>query len=156
MQNDEQQYSIVSQFTTGQDFTTTCSANSNWQNADVKELLAQMIAAQNRQNELLEKIVTHLGAAQRQRAQELANWKKTNPKLVASCNLAAQQLSKVQLEYLTTMTDEIGDNYEELMENEYGLSDLLDRFGPRFMHLNILLQLLVQLGGSPEIQKNNN
>ena len=42
-------------------------------------LLRQLLAGQDRQNELLEELVSQLGAAQKQRAVELGQWKQANP-----------------------------------------------------------------------------
>ena len=46
------------------------------------------------------------------------------------------------------MTAEIQDNEEYLLEGEYMLNEFVDRFGPRLAHLNGVLQVLAQLGGS--------
>ena len=43
--------------------------------------LRELLAGQDRQNELLEELVNQLGAAQKQRANELGQWKQANPHL---------------------------------------------------------------------------
>ena len=53
----------------------------------------------------------------------------------------------MQTEFLDTMTDEIEDSKEYLLEGEYMLNEFVDRFGPRLAHLNGVLQVLAQLGG---------
>src|SRR5262249_37818128 len=63
-------------------------------------LLRSILAAQDRQNELLEELVTQLSAAQRQRANELGQWKQANPDLARGCRHAAEALSQVQVEFL--------------------------------------------------------
>jgi len=70
-------------------------------------LLREILAAQDRQNELLEEMVAHFCSAQRQRASELGNWKQANPSLARNCRAAAEALSKVQTEYLVSLTQEI-------------------------------------------------
>ncbi len=112
-------------------------------------LLRNILAAQDRQNELLEELVNQMSAAQRQRNQELAQWKQANPDLARNCRLAAEALSQVQVEFLGTMTEEIRDNSEALMEGEFMLNEFVDRFGPRLAHLNGVLQILAQLGSGP-------
>ncbi len=52
-------------------------------------LLREMLAAQDRQNELLEELVSHFCSAQRQRSNELGNWKQANPSLARSLRWAA-------------------------------------------------------------------
>lgn len=112
-------------------------------------LLREMLAAQDRQNELLEELVGHFCSAQRQRANELGNWKQANPHLARKCRLAAEALGKVQTEYLVSLTQEISENYETLRDGEFMLNEFIDRFGPRLAHLNGLLQVLSQLSSTP-------
>ena len=112
-------------------------------------LLRSVLAAQDRQNELLEELVNQLGAAQRQRAIELSQWKQANPELARSCRNAAEALSRVQIEFLNSMTEEINDNVDSLMDGEFMLNEFVDRFGPRLAHLNGVLQVLAQLSTTP-------
>ena len=111
-------------------------------------LLRQMLAGQDRQNELLEELVGQISSTQRQRANELGQWKQANPRLARSCRIAAEALGKVQTEFLDGLTQEINENYENLMEGEFLLNEFVDRFGPRLAHLNGLLQILSQLSAA--------
>lgn len=113
-------------------------------------LLREMLAAQDRQNELLEELVAQVGASQRQRAGELGQWKEANPQLARHCRRAAESLSKVQTEFLGMLTREIGDNYEAMLDGEFMLNEFVDRFGPRLAHLNGVLQVLSQLSAAPD------
>lgn len=153
MRKDDQQYSFVSPINISTSVSDQRKTSINFDQADIRELLVTLVAAQHRQNDLLEEIVEQLGSAQRQRTLELANWKRMNPQLANSCGLAAQKLSKVQTEFLTSMSEEIDGNYETLLDSEYYFNEFLDRFGPRFMHLNVILQLLNQLGSAGEMPK---
>ena len=119
---------------------------------DVREMTGLLRAAgsPDRQNELMEELVNQLGAAQRQRAVELGQWKQANPGLARSCRMAAEALSRIQTEYLETLTEEIGDNFETLRDGEFMLNEFVDRFGPRIAHLNGLLQVLSQLSATPD------
>jgi hypothetical protein len=109
-------------------------------------LLRNILTAQDRQNELLEELVNQLGAAQRQRATELGQWKQANPRLAQGCRMAAEALSQVQVEFLNNITNEINENVEALMEGDFMLNEFVDRYGPRLAHLNGVLQMLAQLG----------
>ena len=111
-------------------------------------LLRELLAAQDRQNELLEELVTQLNGAQKQRALELGQWKQANPHLAYSCRIAAEALGKVQTEFLSSLTREINLNYESLLDGEFMLNEFVDRFGPRMAHLNGLLQVLTQLSST--------
>jgi hypothetical protein len=112
-------------------------------------LLRELLATQDRQNELLEDLVNQLGSAQKQRAMELGQWKQANPHLARNCRAAAEALGKVQTEFLDGMTREITQNFESLLDGEFMLNEFVDRFGPRLAHLNGLLQVLSQLSATP-------
>ena len=111
-------------------------------------LLRELLAAQDRQNELLEELVTQLNGSQKQRANELGQWKQANPHLARNCRMAAEALGKVQTEFLSSLTREINENYEALLDGEFMLNEFVDRFGPRLAHLNGLLQVLSQLSST--------
>lgn len=112
-------------------------------------LLRNILAAQDRQNELLEELVNQMSAAQKQRNQELAQWKQANPELARNCRLAAEALSQVQVEFLGNLSEEIRENADVLMDGEFMLNEFVDRYGPRLAHLNGVLQVLAQLGSGP-------
>ena len=110
------------------------------------ELLRQLLAGQQHQNRLLEDLLQQSVAANKQRASELQQWKDANPDLSKSCHRAAEALSRVQTRFLDTLTEEIEDSEDHLIEGEYMLNEFVDRFGPRLAHLNGVLQVLAQLG----------
>ena len=114
----------------------------------VIELLRQMVASQQQQNRMLEELVQQSTAANKQRASELQQWKNANPELAKSCRVAAETLSRVQTQFLNSLTEEIADSEEHLIEGEYMLNEFVDRFGPRLAHLNGVLQVLAQLGSA--------
>ena len=117
--------------------------------AEQSQLLRDILSAQDRQNELLEELIGHLTASQRQRQTELGQWKQANPRLARNCRMAADVLGRVQTEFLDTMTAEINSNAENLVDGEYVLNEFVDRFGPRLAHLNGVLQVLSQLSTVP-------
>ncbi|MGI9467186.1 MAG: hypothetical protein ACR2OA_08705 [Rubripirellula sp.] len=112
------------------------------------DLLTELVAGQKQQNRLLEELVHQQVAANKQRATELQQWKNANPELARSCRQAAETLSRVQTQFLDTLTEEIADSEEHLVEGEYMLNEFVDRFGPRLAHLNGVLQVLAQLGSN--------
>src|SRR5437870_678866 len=83
------------------------------------QLLTDILSALDRQNEMMEELIGHVSAGQRQRATELGQWKEANPRLAKSCRVASEALAKVQTEFLTTLTDEIQENPEALMDGEF-------------------------------------
>lgn len=116
----------------------------------VLDLLRQMVVGQQQQNRLLEDLVQQSVAANKQRANELQQWKNANPELARSCRKAAETLSRVQTRFLDNLTEEIADTEENLVDGEYVMNEFVDRFGPRLAHLNGVLQVLAQLGGAAE------
>jgi hypothetical protein len=112
---------------------------------DTNLLLRHLLAAQDRQNELLEELVEQMGTAQKQRANELGQWKQANPQLARRCRRAAESLSKVQTRFIETLAEEVTENAEHLIDGEFMLNEFVDRFGPRLAHLNGVLQMLSQL-----------
>lgn len=116
---------------------------------EIAILLRQLLQGQERSNQLLEEVVTQITANQKQRQTELGNWKQANPDLADGCRVAAESLTKVQTQYLQTITDEVNDNSENLADSEFMLNEFVDRFGPRLAHLNGVLHLLSQLSSVP-------
>jgi len=118
-------------------------------------LLRDLVASQDRQNELLEELagqvgaaVNQFGAASRQRTQELTQWKEANPNLARDCRAAAEALCRVQTEFLNLLTTEVNENADALADGEFMLTEFVDRFGPRLAHLNGVLQVLAQLSAA--------
>ncbi|MBI1903135.1 MAG: hypothetical protein HYS13_18700 [Planctomycetia bacterium] len=121
--------------------------------AEQTQLLRDIIAGQDRHNELLEELVTLLSNAQRQRHQEMSQWKQAHPRLVRECKAAADVLGRLQNEYLARITRDIADSGHSLDDSEFLLNEFIDRYGPRLAHLHSVLQVLSQLGNPAERAK---
>lgn len=113
------------------------------------ELLRQLVAGQQRQNELLAELTSTTVAMQKQRAAEIQSWKEANPQLARACRKAAESLSRIQTEMIRTITDEVTECEEQLVDGDFMLNEFADRFGPRLAHLNGMLQVLAQLSANP-------
>ena len=125
-------------------------------------LLSELVSAQDRQTALMEELVSTITHTQRRRVVELGLWKISNPELAEYCKRAAKKLERIQTDLLSSITEEIETHADVLLDSEFGLSEFVDRFGAKFLQLNSLLQILMQLGNAPdlqvppqEIQKNN-
>lgn len=114
--------------------------------SETNRLLRDIATMQHRSCELLAELVNQVSLQQRQRNAELKAWKEANPKLAVACRQAADSLSKVHLEFLSSIANEACDNADGFGESDYALGEFLDRFGPRLAHFNGVLQLLSQLG----------
>ncbi len=115
---------------------------------EVSGLLKQLVIGQQKQNQILNELVQQLGAAQKQRASELGQWRDANPHLARQCRQAAEALSDVQTQFLRNLTEEINDNADGFLDGDFLLNEFVDRFGPRLAHLNGVLQVLSQLSAS--------
>jgi aminoglycoside phosphotransferase family enzyme len=113
------------------------------------ELLREMLAAQDRTNELLEDLANTVAATHKQRANELSQWRSAHPALASACREAAEALTRVQIEFLDRMTEEINDTSDDMVEGEFMLNEFVDRYGPRLAHLNGVIQVLAQLSSVP-------
>jgi hypothetical protein len=113
------------------------------------ELLREILAAQDRTNELLDDLAGTLVATQKQRASDLNQWRSAHPALATACREAAEALTRVQIEYLDRMTEEINDTSDDMVEGEFMLNEFIDRYGPRLAHLNSVIQVLAQLSSVP-------
>ena len=116
---------------------------------DHTELLREILAAQDRTNELLEELGATVAATQKQRANELSQWRNAHPALASACREAAEALTRVQIEYLERMTDDINESSDDMVEGEFLLNEFVDRYGPRLAHLNGVIQVLAQLSSVP-------
>ena len=114
--------------------------------ADTAKLLRDLVVLQHRSCELLAELVNQVSLQQRQRAAELKTWKEANPHLAQSCRRAAEALTKVHAEFLSSIAQEAADNAEDFSDSEYALGEFIDRYGPRLAHFNGVLQLFAQLG----------
>ncbi len=111
----------------------------------------RMLAAQNRNNELLTEVIEQLSAAARQRTAELSQWKQENPRLARACKAAAEKLNQLQTDFIDSLSDEVDTNFDLLQDGDFVLNEFVDKYGPRFIHLNTILQVLTQLGNAPDI-----
>jgi hypothetical protein len=114
--------------------------------ADTNRLLHEMVGLQRKSCDLLVELLAQVSLQHRQRAAELKAWKEANPELAQSCRQAAESLSKVHTEFLSSIAQEAAENAEDFTDSEYALGEFIDRYGPRLAHFNGVLQLFAQLG----------
>lgn len=150
MPNESQDMSPVFRIDVGQSASESSLSNpsDSEKHSELTALLQQLVIGQDRQNEVLEELVEQLGANQRQRAQELNQWKEANPALARRCRSAAESLSRVQTEFLQNITFEVNESAEDMIDSDFMLNEFVDRYGPRLAHLNGVLQLLSQLSSN--------
>src|SRR5690606_16523499 len=129
--------------------SSAAGAEETVSNGENTQLMRDILTGIDRQNELLEQLLTVMTSAQRQRSAELAAWRRANPRMSRDCRKAVELLGRAQTSYLRRLLDEVEGHGEGVVEGEFLLNELVDRFGPRMAHLHSLLQVMGQLGGSP-------
>lgn len=149
MPQDSQDISPLFRIDVAQSASDSAVSPTSPPQSEIAALLHQLVAGQDRQNELMEEMIEQMHAGQRQRANELTQWKEANPLLARRCRAAAEALSQVQTEFLQTLTVDVNDSHEEMIDSEFVLNEFVDRYGPRLAHLNGVLQLLSQLSANP-------
>lgn len=149
MPHDSQDISPVFRIDVAQSASESVVGHGVPAQSEISALLHQLVAGQDRQNELMEEMIEQMHAGQRQRSNELTQWKEANPLLARRCRSAAEALSQVQTEFLQALTIDVNDSHEEMIDSEFVLNEFVDRYGPRLAHLNGVLQLLSQLSSNP-------
>lgn len=153
MANESRDISPIFHIDVAQGASEPIVEQNNSTDTEMVTLMHQLVVGQDRQNELLEEMLEQMGAAQRQRASELNQWKDANPLLARRCRAAAEALSQVQTEFLQSLTVDVNESYEDMMDSDFVLNEFVDRYGPRLAHLNGVLQLLSQLSMNPNQQQ---
>ncbi len=117
------------------------------------QTLFQMSENQRRQNQLLEALVervtilvNQIAAPNQQKLAELQKWQTENPFLTDDCRDALDALNKVHNEYMESMTQELIQHKDDMMDSEFAVNEFIDKFGPRIIQMNTIIQFLTQLG----------
>ena len=148
MPNDSHDISPVFRIDVAQNASEPKITEASPSQSEVVALLHQLVIGQDRQNELLEEMNENMQHNQRNRSGELQQWKDANPLLARRCRAAAEALSQVQTEFLQSLTCDVNDNFEGMLDSEFVLNEFVDRYGPRLAHLNGVLQMLSQLSAN--------
>lgn len=112
------------------------------------ELIKQLLAATQAQNNLLQRLATTLTEGQTLRNQQLQAWQQANPQIVAACQSAVPILSEIQSKFLADLTEELNSSGEQILDNQYSFNEFVDRFGQRLAHLNAMFQVVTQFGAA--------
>ena len=119
---------------------------------NILQTLFQMTELQRRQNQLLEALVERMtilvnqnAAPNQQKAAELQKWQTENPFLTDDCREAMEALTKIHTSYIQEFANELTTRKDEILDSEYSFNDFIDKFGPRMMQLNGLIQFLSYL-----------
>jgi chromosome segregation ATPase len=123
----------------------------NLQNQSL-ELQRQMMEQQRQQLELARE-VAQISREQRARQMaELERWQSGHENVLESCRESLGSLEQVHAALMGELAHYVRENYENLLDGEFALTDFVDRFGPRLAHLNTMLAVLRPLAAA--IRKN--
>src|SRR5688500_265626 len=89
----------------------------------IVNLLHQMVEGQKKRINLLEEMNQYLGTGHKQRQQELKQWKGANPQLSQNCRYATETLSKVQTQFLESITKDVFENEDSLHDSDFMLNE---------------------------------
>ncbi len=112
------------------------------------EMQRQMMEMQRQQLELLRE-TTQVSREQRARqGAELERWQQSHSRVLEASKESLTRLEQVHASLLGEMSIYIEDNYDNLLEGDFSLSDFVDKFGPRLAHLNTMLAVLRPLAAA--------
>jgi len=112
------------------------------------EMQRQMLEMQRQQLELSREIA-QVGREQRARQiAELERWQSGHEHVLESCRESLGNLEQVHAALMGELASYAKENYENLLDGEFALTDFVDRFGPRLAHLNTMLAVLRPLAAA--------
>jgi hypothetical protein len=119
----------------------------NLQNQSL-ELQRQMMELQRQQLELSRE-VAQINRDQRARQMsELERWQGGHESVLESCRESLGNLEQVHAALMGELANYVKENYDNLLDGEFALTDFVDRFGPRLAHLNTMLAVLRPLAAA--------
>jgi hypothetical protein len=110
-------------------------------NAEVAELLRQMLEVQRDQLNQLRQTAAAQDAGARWRAL-MARWREEFPNLPEGCKLAVPVLEKAYGTIVAQMVEELRDQGPDALDTDFALQDFLDRYGMRLGQLGNILNLV--------------
>jgi hypothetical protein len=119
----------------------------NMQNSSL-ELQRQILEFQRQQLELAREM-TQVSREQRSRQMsELERWQNGHEYVLDACRESLANLEQVHAALMGELASYVRENYENLLDGEFALTDFVDRFGPRLAHLNTMLAVLRPLAAA--------
>jgi hypothetical protein len=125
----------------------------NMQNQSL-EFQRQILEMQRQQLELARETV-QVSREQRQRQiAELERWQQGHEHVLDVCRESLGHLEQVHAALMGELANYAKENYDNLLDGEYALTDFVDRFGPRLAHLNTMLAVLRPLAAAVKKAEN--
>ncbi len=112
------------------------------------EIQRQQLEIQRQQLELVRETTQFTRDQRARQIAELERWQQGHEGVLDSCKEALGRLEQVHASLMRELSEHVEENYENLLEGDFSLSDFVDRFGPRLAHLNTMLAVLRPLAAA--------
>jgi hypothetical protein len=112
------------------------------------ELQRQSAEMQKQQLELARETVQVARDQRARQNQELERWQNSHDVVLDACKATLGRLEQVHASLMLELSEYVSENYDNLLEGDFSLSDFVDRFGPRLAHLNTMLAVLRPLAAA--------
>ena len=121
----------------------------------VIRLLHEILQTQRQQLEMNREMLQLAKESRQRQHAELEAWQRENQHVVERCREVLGTLSRVHSGMLSDIAEYIRENEETLLENEFSISEFVDRFGPRMHHLSAMLGVLKQVSAAGATDQGN-
>ena len=112
------------------------------------EMLRQMGDLQKAQLELLQENTAFARDQRQRQGGELEKWQQSHGEILDDCKESLGKLETVHAAVMRDMAEYVAENYENLVEGDFSLSDFVDKFGPKLAHLNTIMSILRPLAAA--------
>jgi len=112
------------------------------------ELQRQMLELQRQHLELSREMVQVNREQRARQIAELERWQGGHESVLESCRESLGNLEQVHAALMGELASYVKENYDNLLDGEFALTDFVDRFGPRLAHLNTMLAVLRPLAAA--------
>jgi hypothetical protein len=119
----------------------------NLQNQSL-EMLRQSLELQRQHLEISREMAQVSREQRTRQIAELERWQSGHEHVLESCKESLTSLEQVHAALMGELASYVRENYENLLDGEFALTDFVDRFGPRLAHLNTMLAVLRPLAAA--------
>jgi hypothetical protein len=120
---------------------------ANLQNQTL-ELQRQTLEMQRQQLDISRELLQVNREQRARQGAELERWQAGHEPILETCRETLGKLEQVHASLMGELANYVDENYENLLEGDFSLSDFVDRFGPRLAHLNTMLAVLRPLAAA--------
>jgi hypothetical protein len=117
--------------------------------AETADLLRQLLEIQREQLNLLRASAAAQDSMARWKA-FLARWQSDFPEVPTGCRQALPALERAYLALIADLTEQLRDRGPDALDNEFALTEFLDRFGMRLGQLGTILTLVGPLADAAQ------